>query len=557
MVHWTKQIKEVINAQHTSEANENSGPLEEIQFWHDRCDDLLNIRNQINRPDVIEIIKVLDLAKSSFIDQFSRLSSLIQEGTIEAQDNLKFLSVLKDNCKLLSQAEPKDILNILPNLLRSIRLIWANSSYYNTKERLTSLLRKISNEIIRRCCAKITLDDIFRGDVHNAIASIQDSINCGESWKTIYKKTCLHIAKFTDKQWDFDQSSIFAQIDAFVRRCRDLLEVCEGQLQFARKIPGGFKAPIPHFGGVRGPEIAKTLEDIEEAFEKQLGSLWNIKKFILDVKATCWHDDYTTFKQGVKDLEVMMQNTIITAFEDSTTVESGADLLDIFYHLAKKDAIKRTVEKKTSDIYQLFLQELNTVKVEFETNKKTPLILRTQPDNAGSAYWAKGLLLRIQSAWNALNNAYYLPQTSFTTEAKTQYDLISGSVEDYISKTLLEWSTTVGAHLSERLNDVLMVRKGDKLQMKFDKDLLRLFAEISYFQRLKCDIPFHIQELYAKKEELRILRENVLLVVRDYNSISGSLSPQETLLFRERIKFLDRKVNPGLTNLNWYLNLVV
>ena len=122
LVHWTKQIKEVINAQHTSEANENSGPLEEIQFWRDRCEDLSNISNQINRRDVKEIIKVLDIAKSSFIDQFSRLSSLIEEGTIEAQDNLKFLSVLTDKCKSLSQAEPKDILTILPNLLRSIAL---------------------------------------------------------------------------------------------------------------------------------------------------------------------------------------------------------------------------------------------------------------------------------------------------------------------------------------------------------------------------------------------------------------------------------------------------
>ncbi|KAJ3355389.1 hypothetical protein HDU91_005673, partial [Kappamyces sp. JEL0680] len=551
LVHWTKQIKEVINAQHTSESTENSGPLEEIQFWRDRCEDLSSISDQINRQDVKEIIRVLDVAKSSFIEQFLRLSNLIHEGTIEAQDNLKFLSLLTDNCTNLAQAEPKNIITILPNLLRTVRLIWANSKYYNTKERLTSLLRKISNEIIRRCCAKISLDEIFHGDVPNAIVSIQDSINCGESWKGIYKKTCLHIAKFTNQQWDFDQSSIFAQIDAFVRRCRDLLEVCEGQLQFARKITGAAKAPIPQFGGVRGPEISKSFEDIEEAFEKHLAILWNIRKHILDVKATRWHDDYNSFKQGVKDLEVMMQNTIIAAFEDSNTVESGTDLLDIFFHLAKRDAIKRTVEKKTADVYQLFLQELNSVKIDFETNKKTPLILRTQPDYAGSCYWAKGLLLRIQSSMTALANAYYLPSTNLAVEARAQYDVISGSIEDYISKTLLEWSTTVGPQLAERLNDVLMVRRGEKLQVKFDRDLLRLFAEISYFQRLKCDIPFHVQELYSKKEELRVLRENVLLVVRDYNKISDILSPAEQLLFRERIKFLDRKVNPGLTNLNW------
>ena len=57
-----------------------------------------------------------------------------------------------------------------------------------------------------------------------------------------------------------------------------------------------------------------SLEDIDVAFSKQIASLWNIRSFILDVKATKWHDYYNTFKQGVKDLEVMMQNLIFSAF---------------------------------------------------------------------------------------------------------------------------------------------------------------------------------------------------------------------------------------------------
>jgi dynein heavy chain len=178
--------------------------------------------------------------------------------------------------------------------------------------------------------------------------------------------------------------------------------------------------------------------------------------------------------------------------------------------------------------------------------------LRTQPDYAGSAYWAKSLLQRVQSSMNSLSNAYYLPQSSLMVEAKAQYEVITSSLEDYISKTHQEWVQSIPITLSEKLNDVLMVRKGDMLQMKFDKDLMRFFAEVNYFQRLKMDIPFHVQELFSKKEELRILRENVLLVVREYNTIMECLTPQEHLLFKERLKFIDRKINPGLTNLNWY-----
>ncbi|KAI9004259.1 dynein heavy chain and region D6 of dynein motor-domain-containing protein [Gaertneriomyces semiglobifer] len=552
MMHWTRQLKEVVNNQHASETTENSGPMEEIQFWQSRCDDLSGISDQLNRNDVQKILRVLTLAKSSYLEQFTRLANLIQDGTIQAQENLKFLSLLTEPCRTLASTEPKNIPAVIPTLLNYIRIIWANSKHYNTRERLTSLLRKVSNEIIRRCCVKISLEEIFHGDVQVSMVSLQDSISCGEAWKTIYKKACQHIAKYSKGRWDFDESSIFAQIDAFVQRCRDLLEVCEGQIQFARKINGGEKAPIPIFGGSRGLEIAKSLEDIESAFEKQLSSLWNIRKHILDVKATRWHDDYNTFKQGVKDLEVMIQNTITSAFEGATTVETSVELLETFHHLAKREAIKRTVEKKTTDTYMLFVQELNAVKAEFEALRKTPDVLRSQPDTAGSAYWARSLLRRITYSMNILQNAYYLPHTLLADEAKGQYAPLVVALEDYIARTHADWVAGLPQDLNERLESALMTRRSNgMLEVKFDRGLLRIFAEIAYWQKLKMDVPFHVQEVYSKREELRVLRENVLLVVRDYNSIMETLSPEEHLLFRERIRALDRKINPGLTNLTW------
>ena len=36
MIHWTRQIKDVLSAQEAVETNENAGPLEEIEFWNNR-----------------------------------------------------------------------------------------------------------------------------------------------------------------------------------------------------------------------------------------------------------------------------------------------------------------------------------------------------------------------------------------------------------------------------------------------------------------------------------------------------------------------------------------
>lgn len=43
-----------------------------------------------------------------------------------------------------------------------------------------------------------------------------------------------------------------------------------------------------------------------------------------------------------------------------------------------------------------------------------------------------------------------------------------------------------------------------------------MFNEIHYWERL-FEIPHYVSEVYQRREELRTMRESVLLVVRDYN----------------------------------------
>jgi len=62
-------------------------------------------------------------------------------------------------------------------------------------------------------------------------------------------------------------------------------------MYFARRQEGD-KSEMPHFAGQRGPEILRGLVEIEAVFDKNLNLLYEVKKTILDVKATTWHDDY-------------------------------------------------------------------------------------------------------------------------------------------------------------------------------------------------------------------------------------------------------------------------
>ena len=78
MIHWTRQIKEVLNSQDIYETAERAGPLEEIKFWRSRCFDLSGISSQFAKEGVIQIQDILQISKSSFVAPFKKLSKLIQ-----------------------------------------------------------------------------------------------------------------------------------------------------------------------------------------------------------------------------------------------------------------------------------------------------------------------------------------------------------------------------------------------------------------------------------------------------------------------------------------------
>lgn len=78
----------------------------------------------------------------------------------QANDNLRFLTILKPTCDALAKASAQEIAGLMPELLSRIRVIGAVSRFYWTDERLAGLLRKVSNEVIRRCTANVDVAQV-------------------------------------------------------------------------------------------------------------------------------------------------------------------------------------------------------------------------------------------------------------------------------------------------------------------------------------------------------------------------------------------------------------
>lgn len=96
--------------------------------------------------------------------------------------------------------------------------------------------------------------------------------------------------------------------------------------------------------------------------------------------------------------------------------------LQAFQTMAKRESIKRAVERKTADFQRLFIDDLNMVKKQFDLLKRVPPADPMLPRYAGQATMALVLAKRVDNTWQALQvclPAVHCPRLTFCRHSCT------------------------------------------------------------------------------------------------------------------------------------------
>ena len=143
---------------------QGNGPLAEIDFWKERSSNLSSLYEQLKSPAVQHIIAVLKVAGGvSAYSNFEYHRSELNKYYLEARDNVKFLSTLERHFKNLAHgANFAIVLDTVPALMNSLRMVWVISRHYNTDERMVPLMMRIAWELCERVARVVNVRTIFR-----------------------------------------------------------------------------------------------------------------------------------------------------------------------------------------------------------------------------------------------------------------------------------------------------------------------------------------------------------------------------------------------------------
>jgi dynein heavy chain len=160
---WEKQIEKYLaSVESAGHAEDKAGPLGILNYWRMRMQRLTSVTEQLKRKDVKTVVTVLTAVTKGppdrvpaplfvLLRRWKDLDMNITEAANEAKDNVKYLSTLEKFVEPLYSGTPSAVVDTLPALMNSIKMIHTIARYYNTPERMTDLFVKITHSLILNC----------------------------------------------------------------------------------------------------------------------------------------------------------------------------------------------------------------------------------------------------------------------------------------------------------------------------------------------------------------------------------------------------------------------
>ena len=559
IITWTKQIKRVLDTEpeHILKENPNPDPLIELKFWKKKADNLNSINEQLRISHVLYIIDFLRCSKSTFINQFDRLQVEIADSRKEANENYMYLSTLEEYfLKLVDTSF--DFLK-LPDLflpvMYSLLLIYNNSTYYCTPSRMVLLIREICNAIIERAADYIPGETVInnmqnKDDIEMVCDKLQITIDVCTKFKDTYFE---YKAKSSGK-WKFPPNALFMNLDNFLERCYDILHVTSTIQQFNQ-------LENCKLGGTKGKYLTESTKAVYNEFIVSTKIFNNIEYDIMNTDSKQFEKDFFVFRNKTKELERRLASIITQSFDDVDTLIDKFKLLDSFEILLKRPIIQDELERKHIILLEAYKNDLKTVQAIFLENKalidkndsQAP-IFNNLPPVSGALTWTQSLEFRINEPYNKLLKLDSdLVEKEEFKDVEKLYQTISKMLRDYKESKVLTWEKEIQESSEEKLRQFLLIRdEVDKtLKVNFDPSIVRLLREVKYLYQLNINIPDSAAEIYANDETYRTQINKLDLMVYMYNFIITSLNSVEEPLIIERIKNLDKIIEPGLSDLKW------
>ncbi|KAK2859784.1 hypothetical protein Q5P01_004404 [Channa striata] len=534
---WTSQITQVLTeSEQMRKEADDVGPSAELEHWKRRTVTFNSLIEEVKRPHVKRTLGVLQVAKSRRMRTWRELDGNITVVANEAKDNVKYLYTLDKFFRPLGSCTPSSMLEHIPGLMTSISMIHTVSQYYNTSERMTSLLLKVTNQMISNCRSFLSQGVAHIWD-HSRPVLLQRISECctlnveyQRSFRTVRDKLRENPG---NRQFDFSENYIFGKFDAFCRRLEKLADMTSTMESLAA---------LQHM----------KVEGVEKIYLRyqNLVSTTKSKTYeVLDHRKLEFDSDYDDFQRQVQGLFESLRSLLDFWFHQSLPTGRMLELLAVF---ESGPTARLDLKQHYLLLLLRYSKELELLRKTYQKQRESPPLGRNLPPVAGRILWCRQLFRKAEAPMLILKKKLDVLKGPEMTKVVQSYNRIAVVLLQYEMLHLRAWSQAA-ERAPHSLNASLLVRHEatKEVLVNLDPVVLEVLQEARWMSKLGATVPKVVIKLMSREGQLKGLYNRLLELLRDYSSVVDRIPPLLHPLMQPLIGRVDTALSPGLTTLSW------
>jgi dynein heavy chain len=561
---WSELIKQAIAA--TPESlptflGRPAGPLDEVAFWKSKAANIAQLEEQLCKPFIAKATVLLKFAESNSYPAFNALSYELHDSLAEATEISRYLTPLTE---ILEEISPRSSNHVSLNdlveqrtfrkLFQLLYVIWTSCDRFATTARMVHFMSLIVNDVIENAREAITVADVFQPDTEEVIKTITAVLSgCGE-FKSAFFFFKAKSATELQRPWRFQNAALFANLDLFLERSHDLLDLIETATLF-------YKLPNVKLGGATGLHTSVEVEELQQAYLAAQGELSALEYDFLDVHDHRFETDYDTFRTKVRGLEERLASIMSSALTGTSALSDTFKVVDTFDGFTARPVVHQEWASKQQEVLKAWYDELLAAQADFIQNRADPPAVPNMPATSTATHWANSLLHRINASHaRIMELAKPVLHSELGDTAQRLHESLRNNIRAFMYSTYEAWASTVGQISHDKLQCFVLQQhptEANKYVVNFDPHLSRTLREVSHIERIAQEhedafvIPPQVVALYKQRDTLRNHILRLEYVCTTVNRLEDTLLPCERALIDKELDQLAMDLQRGAGDVQW------
>ncbi|ROT80144.1 hypothetical protein C7M84_001143 [Penaeus vannamei] len=545
---WLKQIESVlIEMEQLRQETDDAGPQDELEYWKRRMAKFKYLSEEMETPQVRGSVLVLQLARSKVLKAWKETDARVTQNLAEAKDNVKFVYAIEEYCHPLYLHDPPGMTPYIMMLFNTVRMIHSISRYYNTSEKLSALLIKITNQMIRSCQIYVScqgLETIWSQPRKDVREKIQHCLKLSSTYRNAYQKTKEKLESIPgEKPFSFSEQYVFGKFEAFCCRLTNILGLFDDIDKFSAFFEGRAESLLPMETGLR---------DILKSWQEMCSEISRKPYDYLDYRDHRFDNDLEVFAASVRELLRRIHTMVEKEHEEIWETPMANKMLARFERIAEV-VPNLDVEGKLKRILARFHQELEKVTRMYNKQCENPPQLRGLPPVAGKIQWARSLFLHLEEPMMFFKDHPVLLKLPEGKEAVRKYNRIGRTLVQYELAYYDAWRKQSISDIQKSLRCTLVVQRPDteELYVNWDPRISTLLHEATKIQQLGFEVPYMTQLLLNRAPLLLKKRDMVKHLLDEHERVLSKVNPTVAPLLVPHVTKLKEALDPLLTSLTW------